>query len=130
MAQIPQNFLYSEEHEYLKPSDEEGVYFVGITDYAQRELGDIVFVELPATGDSFERGAVFGTVEAVKAVSDLYSPVSADVLEVNAALEDDPALVNSDPYGEGWMLRVRARDASQLDALLGPNEYAAQIGEA
>jgi glycine cleavage system H protein len=128
MAQIPADLLYTEEHEYLKPAGEEGVFFVGITDYAQGELGDVVYVEMPKAGDKFGRMAVFGTVEAVKAVSDLYSPVTGEVLEVNAALSDNPALVNSDPYGEGWMLKMRVSDGSELDALLGAEEYRKHIG--
>lgn len=128
MADLPANLLYTEEHEYLAPTDEEGVYNVGITDYAQGELGDIVFVELPEEGDSFEQGAVFGTVEAVKAVSDLYMPITGEVLESNAALNDDPSLVNSDPYGAGWMIRIRVKDASDLDGLMSPEDYADHIG--
>lgn len=129
MSRIPDELLYSEEHEYLKPTDEEGVYLVGVTDYAQGELGDVVFLELPAAGDSFARMAVFGTIEAVKAVNDLFAPVTGEVLEVNAALDDEPALVNSDPYGEGWMIRVRIDDPSELDALLDAAAYRAMVGE-
>jgi glycine cleavage system H protein len=128
MADIPGDLLYSEEHEYLKPAGDEGVYFVGITDYAQGELGDIVYVELPKPGARFARMEVFGTVEAVKAVSDLYSPVSAEVLEVNNGLSDNPAVINSDPYGDGWMLRMRVDDLTQLDALMGAEEYRKHIG--
>lgn len=128
MADLPSNLLYTEEHEYLSPTDDEAVYTVGITDYAQGELGDIVFVELPAPGERFDQGATFGTVEAVKAVSDLYMPITGEVVEANEALADDPSLVNSDPYGAGWMIRVRVADPSQLDALLGPDEYADHIG--
>ncbi|HEX7091160.1 MAG TPA: glycine cleavage system protein GcvH [Longimicrobiales bacterium] len=129
MAEIPPDLLYTEEHEYLKPTGEEGVYQVGITDYAQGELGDIVYVELPEEGSRFARMEPFGTVEAVKAVSDLYCPVAGEVVEVNTALDDDPALVNSDPYGEGWMIKLRIADESELDSLLGAAEYAAHIGE-
>lgn len=128
MSDIPADLLYSEEHEYLKESGEEGVYYVGITDYAQGELGDIVFVELPDVGATFGRGEVFGTVEAVKAVSDLFSPVSCEVVETNDALDRDPSLVNSDPYGEGWMIKVRISDPAELDQLLGAAEYKAHIG--
>ena len=123
MADVPADLLYSEEHEYLKKTDESGVYQVGITDYAQGELGDVVYVELPSAGQSFARNDVFGTVEAVKAVSDLYCPVSGEVVEVNAALGDDPGQVNSDPYGAGWMVKIRLSDDSELDTLLGPDEY-------
>jgi glycine cleavage system H protein len=128
MADVPADLLYTEEHEYLKATDEPGVYRVGITDYAQGELGDVVYVELPSAGQSFARMDVFGTVEAVKAVSDLYSPVTGEVVEVNESLTDDPGQVNSDPYGAGWMLKVRVTEESELDALLGPAEYEKIIG--
>ena len=129
MANVPSDLLYTEEHEYLKPAGDAGVYFVGITDYAQGELGDIVYVELPTVAEKFAQKDVFGTVEAVKAVSDLYSPVSAEVLEVNGSLADDPSIVNSDPYGAGWMVKVRVTNESELDALLGPAEYEKHIGQ-
>jgi glycine cleavage system H protein len=129
MSAIPDDLLYTEEHEYVKPAEEEGVYYVGITDYAQGELGDVVYVELPAVGDRVGRNDVFGTVEAVKAVSDLYAPVTGEIVGVNEALADDPGLVNNDPYGKGWMLKVRVSEPSELDALLGAPEYAKQVGE-
>ena len=129
MANVPSDLLYTEEHEYLKPAGEAGVYFVGITDYAQGELGDIVYVELPTVAEKFAQKDVFGTVEAVKAVSDLYSPISAEILEVNGSLADDPSIVNSDPYGAGWMVKVRVTNESELDALLGPAEYEKHIGQ-
>ena len=129
MADIPQDLLYTEEHEYLKKTGDAGVYHVGITDYAQGELGDIVFVELPNVGDKFARKDVFGTVEAVKAVSDLYSPVSGEVVEVNGKLSNDPALVNNDPYGEGWMIKLRLTNESELEELLGGAEYSAHVGQ-
>lgn len=128
MSDIPSGLLYTAEHEYLR-SAEEGVYVVGITDYAQGELGDIVFVELPSVGDTFERMESFGTIEAVKAVSDLFCPFDAEVVEVNAALDDDPSLINSDPYGEGWMVKLRATDPSQVGDLMDPEGYAAHIGD-
>jgi glycine cleavage system H protein len=124
MADLPADLLYTEEHEYLAKTDEADTYKVGITDYAQGELGDIVFVELPEEGDSFEKGATFGTVEAVKAVSDLYMPVSGEVVGVNESLNDDPSRVNSDPYGGGWMIKVRVSDPSELDGLLDADGYA------
>ena len=127
MATVPADLLYTEEHEYLKPAGDAGVYFIGITDFAQGELGDIVFVELPNVGDKFARQDVFGTVEAVKAVSDLYSPVSGEILDVNAELASDPSVVNSDPYHKGWMIKMRITNESELDQLLGPAEYEAQI---
>jgi glycine cleavage system H protein len=129
MADVPGDLLYTEEHEYLKKTDEENVFQVGITDYAQGELGDVVYVELPSVGQKFSRMDVFGTVEAVKAVSDLYSPITGEVVAVNESLADDPAQVNSDPYGAGWMLRIRVTEESELDALLGAEEYGRIIGQ-
>jgi glycine cleavage system H protein len=128
MANLPSDLLYSEEHEYLAKTDEKGVYRIGITDYAQGELGDIVYVELPGTGESFALGDSFGTVEAVKAVSDLYMPVSGEIVEVNDALNDDPSLINSDPYGDGWMVTIRVADEDDLSKLMGPDDYAKHIG--
>lgn len=127
MADLPSGLLYTEEHEYLAKTDQDDVYSVGITDYAQGELGDVVFVELPESGESFSQGDAFGTVEAVKAVSDLYMPVTGEVVEVNEGLNDDPSQVNSDPYGDGWMIRIKVSDAAQLDALMDADAYAAHI---
>lgn len=127
MADLPSGLRYTEDHEYVAGTDEEGVYKVGITDYAQGELGDIVYLELPEAGDRFAKGDTFGTVEAVKAVSDLYMPVSGEIVAVNEALNDDPSLVNSDPYGVGWMITIRLDGASELDGLMGPEEYAEHI---
>jgi glycine cleavage system H protein len=127
MSGIPEGFQYTEEHEYVREAEAEGEYLIGITDYAQGELGDVVFVELPSPGDAFEKMEVFGTIEAVKAVSDLYSPISGEVVAVNETLDEDPALVNSDPYGEGWMIRIRISDPSELDDLLTPEAYASLI---
>jgi glycine cleavage system H protein len=124
MSDIPDGLKYTEEHEYVRDTDAADEFLVGVTDYAQGELGDVVFVELPTPGDSFARMDVFGTIEAVKAVSDLFSPLSGEIVAVNEALNDDPALVNSDPYGEGWMVRIRARDMSELDVLLSATDYA------
>lgn len=129
MARIPDDLFYTEEHEYLKATDEEGVFQVGVTDYAQGELGDIVFLELPSAGDTFSRMDTFGTIEAVKAVSDLYAPVTGEIIAANDALDDDPSLVNSDPYGAGWMVRIRITDPSELDALLGADAYRELVGE-
>ncbi len=129
MSDIPAGLLYTAEHEYLKRTEDDAVFLVGITDYAQGELGDVVYVELPSVGDTFKRNQVFGTVEAVKAVSDLYCPIGGEVVEVNGALQDDPAKVNADPYGAGWMLKLRVADPAELDTLLGPEEYANQLGE-
>ncbi|MEX2471037.1 MAG: glycine cleavage system protein GcvH [Gemmatimonadota bacterium] len=127
MSDIPSDLLYSEQHEYLKPTDEDGVYTVGVTDFAQGELGDVVFVELPNRGSSFNKMDVFGTIEAVKAVSDLYCPVQGEIVGVNEALEDDPSLVNSDPYGEGWMVRLKVTSPLELDELLSADGYAEHI---
>jgi glycine cleavage system H protein len=127
MSSIPNGLKYTEEHEYIRETDAEGEFLVGITDYAQGELGDVVFVELPSPGDTFDRMEVFGTIEAVKAVSDLFCPLGGEIVAVNAALGEDPALVNSDPYGEGWMVRIRARDLSELDGLLSDTDYASHL---
>ena len=129
MSEIPEGLRYTEEHEYLKATDEDGVYQVGITDYAQGELGDVVFIELPEVGASFEKVATFGTIEAVKAVSDLYCPLAGEVVTVNQALDDDPSLVNTDPYGAGWMILLRVTDESALGDLLDAASYQALVGE-
>ncbi len=127
MSDIPSELYYTEEHEYLKPTDEDGVYVVGITDYAQGELGDVVFVELPDGGASFSRLDVFGTIEAVKAVSDLYCPLPGEVVAVNDELDDDPSLVNSDPYGAGWMIKLKLDDPDAISSLLSSDSYAEHI---
>jgi len=123
---IPTNLKYTKEHEWIRVEGDQA--FIGITDYAQGELGEIVFVEVETVGESLEEGAVFGTVEAVKTVSELFMPVAGTVEELNAALEDAPELVNNDPYGEGWMIKVTLTNAAQLDALMSAEEYAALIG--
>ena len=128
MSDIPSDLRYTEEHEYLKPAGDDGVYFVGITDYAQGELGDVVYLELPEAGSSFNRMEVFGTIEAVKAVSDLYSPVDGTIVEVNSALEDDPSLVNSDPYGAGWMIKLKVDDDEEVRGLLRSDGYSDHVG--
>lgn len=128
MSDIPSDLHYTEEHEYLKTTDDDGVYAVGVTDYAQGELGDVVFVELPEVGASFGKMDVFGTIEAVKAVSDLYCPLDGEVVAVNEALDDDPSLVNSDPYGDGWMIKLKLADASEVSSLLSSDGYAEHIG--
>ncbi len=129
MSEIPEGLRYTEEHEYLKATDEDEVYQVGITDYAQGELGDVVFLELPEVGASFDKVATFGTIEAVKAVSDLYCPLAGEVVAVNQALDDDPSLVNSDPYGAGWMILLRVTDESALGDLLDAASYQALVDE-
>jgi len=127
-ANIPDNLLYTEEHEYVLREGEDQIV-VGITDYAQGELSDIVFVELPDVGNSYAKTEPFGTIEAVKAVSELYTPVGGEVVAVNEALQDDPAVVNRDPYGEGWMVRLRINNTAELDDLLSPEAYRALIAE-
>jgi glycine cleavage system H protein len=125
---VPDNLLYTSEHEYvLKLSANE--IQVGITDFAQGELSDVVFVELPAVGSKFGKMEPFGTIEAVKAVSELYTPVAGEVTAINEALQDDPSVVNRDPYGEGWMVRLRIKDPSELKTLLAPDKYRALIAE-
>ena len=128
MSEIPEGFFYTEEHEYLKPTDQEDVFLVGVTDYAQGELGDVVFIELPEAGATFEKMEAFGTIEAVKAVSDLYCPVAAEVVEVNGALDDEPAFVNSDPYGDGWMIKIRVQQNSDLAGLMDAAAYNSHLG--
>lgn len=126
MANVPDGLRYTSDHEYVKTG---GISVtVGITDYAQGELGDVVFVNLPNVGDHFTAHQAFGTIEAVKAVSDLFSPAAGTVTEVNAALDADPAVVNRDPYGEGWMIRLKLDQPSDVDALLTAEQYRTQIG--
>ena len=122
---VPANLLFTKDHEWIKIEGSEAL--VGITDYAQTELGEIVFVELPATGDTIAMESTFGTVEAVKAVSDLFMPVSGEVLKINPLLEDKPELINEEPYGEGWMIRIRLSNPAQIDALLSPEAYSKLI---
>jgi glycine cleavage system H protein len=107
VANIPADLKYTKDHEYVKPSGDPNVVIVGITDFAQGELGDVVFVDLPKVGRKLAEHDVFGTIEAVKAVSELYSPLAGEVTEVNAKLDGEPSLVNSDPYGEGWMIKMK-----------------------
>jgi glycine cleavage system H protein len=129
MSNIPKDLRYTADHEYVKKTEAPGVVQVGITDYAQGELGDVVFVDLPKPKASFGKRDVFGTIEAVKAVSELYSPLAGEVVEVNAALEKDPALVNRDPYGAGWMIKVKMKTPADFDGLLGAAAYKQQLGE-
>lgn len=128
MANVPEGLRYTADHEYVKDSGEPGVVIIGITDYAQGELGDIVFVNLPKVGARFDTHQGFGTIEAVKAVSDLFCPVAGEVVAVNPDLEKDPAAVNRSPYGDGWMIRLRVSQPSDLDQLLSPAAYRAHIG--
>ncbi len=129
MAEIPKDLLFTEEHEYVRTTDDADVVEIGITDYAQGELGDVVYIELPKVGSTFGAHDVFGTIEAVKAVSELFSPVAGEVIAVNEKLDREPAVVNSDPYGDGWMVRMRLRNAADREHLLGPDEYAKHIGQ-
>ncbi|MCH9008051.1 glycine cleavage system protein GcvH [candidate division KSB1 bacterium] len=122
---IPEEFGYTAEHEWVAVED--GMARIGITDYAQSELGDIVFVELPEVGDETTQMEPFGTIEAVKAVSDLFAPVSGKVVEVNTLLEDQPELINTDPYGEGWILKIKLKDESEAQKLLSAEEYRKEI---
>ncbi len=126
--EFPDTLRYTKEHEWVKVDAEGQTVTIGITDYAQNELGDIVFVELEPVGESFSQDEVFGSVEAVKAVSELYMPVSGTVAAHNEELEDNPELVNDDPYGEGWMIKVTLGDPGELDALLSASEYAEMVG--
>lgn len=128
MSSIPADLRYTKDHEYVRAADD-GVVTVGITDYAQGELGDVVFLNLPKPGDKVTAHQSFGTIEAVKAVSELFSPVSGEVVEVNGSLEADPAAVNRDPYGAGWMVRLRPSAAAELNELLDAEPYKALIGE-
>jgi len=123
---VPVNLKYTKEHEWIRVEGNSA--FVGITDYAQSELGEIVFVEVETVGESLKEGDVFGTVEAVKTVSDLYLPVDGTVLEFNEELESNPELVNDDPYGKGWMVKIEISDAAQLNSLLSAADYEVLIG--
>lgn len=127
MADIPDDLKFTEEHEYVR-STADGIVEVGITDYAQGELGDVVFIELPQVGTKLAKHDVFGTIEAVKAVSELFSPLAGEVTEINSRLDQEPALVNSDPYGAGWMIRMRVENAADADALMDAAAYAGHVG--
>lgn len=123
---IPADLKYTKDHEWIKVDGDEAT--IGVTDYAQSELGDIVYVEIDTEGELLDKEEVFGTVEAVKTVSDLFMPISGEVIAVNAALVDTPDLVNSDPYFEGWMVKVKLSNASELDDLLSADDYNGEIG--
>jgi glycine cleavage system H protein len=129
VSNVPDDLLYTPEHEYVARTVDPAVVRIGITDYAQGELGDVVFVNLPKRGDTLTGHQAFGTIEAVKAVSELYSPAAGTVAEINSALDADPAVVNRDPYGEGWMISLRLSDPAALDGLLSPAAYRSHIGE-
>lgn len=126
MSNIPANLKYSKDHEWIRVEGEEA--YVGITDFAQSQLGDIVFVDVTTEGETLAQNDVFGTIEAVKTVSDAFMPVGGEVLEFNGELENTPETVNKDPYGAGWMIKIRISDPAQLESLLSADEYAAHIG--
>lgn len=128
MANVPDDLRYTAEHEWVRRTADASVIEVGITEYAQGELGDIVFVNLPKVGDTFAEHQAFGTIEAVKAVSDLFSPAAGTVTEVNGGLDTDPATVNRAPYTDGWMIRLKVSNPSQLDGLLTAAAYRSHIG--
>ncbi|MCR4429461.1 MAG: glycine cleavage system protein GcvH [Tepidanaerobacteraceae bacterium] len=121
MSKVPKNLLYTEEHEWIMVEDGRGT--IGITDHAQEALGDVVYVDLPAVGDKIVKGETFGTVESVKAASDIYAPVSGTVVEVNEALKENPELINKSPYEDAWMVVVELDDENELDELLSPEDY-------
>jgi len=129
MAEIPKDLLYTEDHEYVKATSDPNVVFVGITDYAQGELGDIVYLELPSVGAKFGKHDVFGTIEAVKAVSELFSPLAGEILEVNGKLEKEPQLVNSAPYGDGWMVKMKLTSPAEKKDLMDAGAYSAHVGQ-
>jgi glycine cleavage system H protein len=123
---IPVNLLYTKDHEWLRI--EGNMAYAGITDFAQGELGDIVFVEIETIGETLKKEEVFGTIEAVKTVSDMFMPVSGEIVEVNSALEESPDVVNKDPYGKGWMVRIQITNPSEVNDLLTPEKYTALLG--
>jgi glycine cleavage system H protein len=123
---IPKNLLYTQDHEWVKIEND--IAYIGITDFAQHELGDIVYVEIETLGEKLNQHEVFGTVEAVKTVSDLFLPLTGKILKLNPKLETNPELVNSDPYGEGWMIRIKIEDNTEIEALLKSDAYASLIG--
>jgi len=128
MSNIPAELKYSAEHEWVSTTDTDGVVRVGITDFAQDALGDVVYVEHPVTGSTASAGDVIGEVESTKSVSDIYAPVSGEIVAVNEGLDGDPASINKDPYGTGWLFDVKLSDASELDSLLTADDYKNQVG--
>lgn len=122
---VPANLLYTKDHEWLRIEGEFG--YVGVTDFAQGELGDVVFIEIETLGETLKREEVFGTIEAVKTVSDMFMPVGGEILEVNPALEESPDVVNKDPYGKGWMVKIKITDPSEVEALLNAEKYQALL---
>jgi len=128
VANVPADLLYTSDHEYVKGTNDQNVVQIGITDYAQDQLGDVVFVELPKKGAQFGAHDVFGTIEAVKAVSELFCPLAGEVVEVNPRLDGEPALVNSDPYGSGWMIKLKLKNVGDKSSLLSADAYQKHIG--
>jgi len=122
---VPENLLYTKDHEWLRT--EGNMAYVGVTDFAQGELGDIVFIEIETAGETLNKEEVFGTIEAVKTVSDLFMPVSGEILELNPAIEDSPDVINNDPYGKGWMVKIKMSNLSELDDLLSAEKYTALL---
>ena len=129
MVQIPKDLKYTEEHEWVSLSEDGTEALVGITDFAQKELGDIVYVELPQEGDTVTQMETFGSIEAVKTVEDLFAPLSGEVLEVNAQLQDSPTLINTSPYEDGWILRLRLTNPDEIGVLLSHEDYRERIPE-
>jgi len=123
---FPENLKYTKEHEWIRVEGDEA--FVGITEFATSELGDIVFIEIETVGESLTKEETFGTVEAVKTVSDLFMPITGEVLEVNSALEDTPEIVNKDPYGEGWLIKIKVENKDELSDLLSKEQYESEVG--
>lgn len=128
MADVPEDLRYSEDHEWVRYDEASETATIGITDYAQGELGDIVFLEFPDVGKVVERKDTAGTIEAVKAVAEIYAPLSGEIVEVNGSLEESPETVNEDPYGEGWMIKIEVSDPAELDDLLDAAGYQRHIG--
>jgi len=128
MSEIPDHLLYTDQHEWIE-MEEDGVALVGITDFAQGELGDIVFVELPEEGNTVAQGETLGTIEAVKTVEDMFSPLSGEVMAVNDALADAPTMINTSPYQDGWILKIRLSNQDEVERLLSAADYKEQIGE-
>lgn len=123
---VPGNLKYTKDHEWLRVDGEHA--YIGVTDFAQGELGDIVFIEIETVGETLEKEETFGTIEAVKTVSDLFLPVGGEILEKNSAIEDNPDLVNKDPYGKGWLIKIKMTDKSEVNDLLSPDDYKVLIG--
>lgn len=123
---VPGNLKYTKDHEWLRIEGDTG--YIGVTDFAQGELGDIVFIEIETVGETLKKEEVFGTIEAVKTVSDMFMPVSGEILEMNPAIEESPDVVNKDPYGKGWMVKIKITDPSEVNSLLSPEKYRELIG--